>query len=524
MIRSFKINSMNTILGVLNTGLLFAFILVAGCSETVDSSFVFGAENPPCSDTMSGALNTYYVNADCGSDFNTGSSPAQPFASLTKINSLNLQAGTHVLLKSGTIYNEQLKPKGRGKPGMPIIISKYGGEEKPVINGQGSYEAAVHIYNIPYVEIRNLEITNSGAKTESRRRGIWIEAENFGEVKHTILDSLFIHDVNGSLVKSEGGGSAIFWKNHGQTKTKFDHLIIQNCHLKNCTRNGINSWGYTQRDDWHPSTNVIIRNNLLEGIPGDGIVPIGTDGTIIEYNLMRDCPDILYHEEAAAGIWPWSADNTLIQFNEVSGHKAKWDGQGFDSDWNCLNTTIQYNYSHDNYGGFLLVCNEGNTIHTPKNIGTDNTLIRYNISVNDGIRPYETERRGWFSPAIHLTGPIDKTIIHHNLFVFPEKEGGNIDRTFIEINNWGGPWPTRTLVANNSMEFTDTYSMYYGESQQNFMVDNQYDESKLTLEQQEQIPEWASDYLNTHDEAWKDKLIDVFFKNNAEMESKIRGM
>ena len=33
----------------------------------------------------------------------------------------------------------------------------------------------------------------------------------------------------------------------------------------------------------------------------------------------------------AAGIWPWSCDNTLVQFNEVSGHKAPWDAQGFDS-------------------------------------------------------------------------------------------------------------------------------------------------------------------------------------------------
>lgn len=80
---------------------------------------------------------------------------------------------------------------------------------------------------------------------------------------------------------------------------------------------------------------------------------------MIEYNVMRDCPDMLPDTEAAAGIWPWSCDNTLVQFNEVSGHKAPWDAQGFDSDWNCRGTVIQYNYSHDNYGGLVLVCNDG---------------------------------------------------------------------------------------------------------------------------------------------------------------------
>ncbi len=52
---------------------------------------------------------------------------------------------------------------------------------------------------------------------------------------------------------------------------------------------------------------------------------------LIEYNVMRNCPDMLPDTEAAAGIWPWSCDNTLVQFNEVSGHKAPWDAQGFDS-------------------------------------------------------------------------------------------------------------------------------------------------------------------------------------------------
>ena len=60
----------------------------------------------------------------------------------------------------------------------------------------------------------------------------------------------------------------------------------------------------------------------MKKVPGDGIVPIGCDSTLIEYNLMCDSPDILPITEAAAGIWPWSCDNTIIQYNEVWGHKA----------------------------------------------------------------------------------------------------------------------------------------------------------------------------------------------------------
>jgi acetyltransferase-like isoleucine patch superfamily enzyme len=256
--------------------------------------------------------------------------------------------------------------------------------------------------------------------------------------------------VNGSLVKQDGGGRAIYWKNSGtKIKTRFVDLRIENCHLYRCERNGINSSGYTSRSNWYPSVGIIIRNNLLEQIPGDGIVPIGCDGAIIEHNIMRDSPDILPSTEAAAGIWPWSSDNTIIQYNEVSGHNAKIDGQGLDSDWNCQNTIIQYNYSHDNAGGFLLVCNNGTNIGTNSNIGTTNTIVRYNVSINDGIRLYPTRKDRFFSPLMHISGPVSNTQIYNNLFIVPAKPNDSIDISLIQMDNWGGPWPVDSRFANN---------------------------------------------------------------------------
>ncbi|MDA0194497.1 MAG: right-handed parallel beta-helix repeat-containing protein [Bacteroidetes bacterium] len=320
-----------------------------------------------------------------------------------------------------------------------------------------------------------LEITNTGKEREAGRRGVTILAEDFGDCHHIVLDSLEIHHVNGSLVKSDGGGSAIIWQNRGDSiKTRFVDLIIQNCYLHHCGRNGINSMGYTRRDNWHPSIGVVVRGNLLEQILGDGIVPIGCEGALIEHNIMRDCPDILAHAEAAAGIWPWSSDNTVIQFNEVSDHRAKWDGQGFDSDFNCQGTVIQYNYSHDNYGGFLLVCNNGNTYGTNGNIGTDITIIRYNVSINDGIRPYPTERESWFSPNMHISGPVTHTKIYNNLIVIPEKENDHIARTIIQMDNWGGPWPVDTWFANNVFYVAGNSNFAWGNDSLTTFTNNAY--------------------------------------------------
>jgi hypothetical protein len=216
---------------------------------------------------------------------------------------------------------------------------------------------------------------------------------------------------------------------------------------------------------------VIIRNNVLEDIPGDGIVPIGCDGAIIENNVLRDFPDILSHEEAAAGIWPWSSDNTLIQYNEVSGHKAKWDGQGFDSDYNCNGTVIQYNYSHDNYGGFLLICNNGFTYNQPGNMGTKNTIIRHNISINDGIRPYPTKREGPFSPIFHITGPVENTTIKNNTIILPKE---TLDNTILKMDNWGNLWPKETFFENNIFYSEGPSRFVFGEDLKTQFNNNVY--------------------------------------------------
>lgn len=139
--------------------------------------------------------------------------------------------------------------------------------------------------------------------------------------------------------------------------------------------------------------------------------------------------------EAAAGIWPWSCDNTIIQYNEVSHHKAPWDAQGFDSDYNCQNTLIQYNYSHDNYGGMVLVCNNGDAEdYSCGNIGS---TVRYNISIGDGIRPKET-RQGMFSPGIHIAGPVKHTLIERNIVHANHKPSPTTDRTMVASDSWSG--------------------------------------------------------------------------------------
>ena len=66
-------------------------------------------------------------------------------------------------------------------------------------------------------------------------------------------------------------------------------------------------------------------------------------------------------------------DDGLFQYNEVYGIKYGFnDAEAYDVDMQSNNVIYQYNYSHHNTGGFYCLCL------------IKNSVIRYNISANDG--------------------------------------------------------------------------------------------------------------------------------------------
>ena len=266
--------------------------------------------------------------------------------------------------------------------------------------------------NVEFWDVRDLEITNLGDRREPWRTGVRVVAEDFGTMRHIQLRNLFVHDVNGDLRKSHEG-CGIYFETRGQrTPSRFDDLLVEDCHIQRTDRNGI-----CQRNGSGPhSTRVVIRGNLLEDIGGDGIKPWGCDAPLVEYNTVRG--GRMRCEDAAAGIWPFDCNNALIQFNEVSGMKGTVDGQGFDSDFQCRGSVFQYNYSHDNEGGFMLVCSPGKSFN-------DGTIIRYNISRNDGINS---------ARVFHFGGASTNTLVYNNtIYIGPGR-----DLPLLLFSEWDG--------------------------------------------------------------------------------------
>ena len=374
---------------------------------------------------------TYYIDSQHGSDSNDGHSASHAWRTLAKVNAGTFGPGDRILLHAGSAWNGFLGPAGSGTEAAPLIIDRYGRGPKPKIDAQGQWLSALYLSNSSYVTVRNLDIANHGPTPQPKLTGVKVSAADFGTIHEVVLDSLDIHDVTGSNDKDAGGGSGIdcsCWSS--KVPTRFDGLLIQNCHLTRTDRNGITMSGAWARKDWYPSLHVVIRHNLLEDIGGDGIVPIACDGALIEYNILRG--GRMRALDYAAGIWPWSCDNTVIQHNEVSGMKGTHDGEGFDSDWNCRNSLFQYNYSHDNDGGFMLICDDGSS-KMPYNAGNTGTIIRYNISVNDGLHTF------------NMSGPCSNTKIYNNTIYLGDGSANQL----VASGNWGGGWPTGTRFTNN---------------------------------------------------------------------------
>jgi hypothetical protein len=374
---------------------------------------------------------SYYVDSEHGDDSRDGLSKANAWRSLDRVNGGAFAPGDRILLRSGSSWSGVLAPGGSGAEGSPIVIDRYDRGARPRLDAGGRWTATVFLHNMQQVEVRNLDIANRSPERQPGLTGVSVDAHDFGEARHIVLDSLDVHDVMGSNVKSEGGGSGINCACGGdKVPTRFDGLLIQNCRLARTDRNGITMGGNWVRDHWYPSLRVVIRDNTLDDIGGDGIVPIGCDGALVEHNILHG--GRMRADDYAAGIWPWSCDNTVVQYNEVSGMKGTRDGEGYDCDYNCRNTLFQYNYSHDNDGGFMLICNDGGQ-HLPWNIGNTGSTIRYNVSVNDSLHTF------------NISGPCKHSRIYNNVFYI----GKGSDLKLVDAGNWGGAWADDTQFIDN---------------------------------------------------------------------------
>ena len=333
----------------------------------------------------------FYVDSVNGSDLNTGTSSNLAWRSFTNVNAHTFVSGDCILLKAGSIWTQQLYPKGSGDINGFVTLDTYGSGNKPRINAGGMGGGAVYLLNQEYWSINNLEITNYGSINSAKKQGILIKNNCVGTLNSIYVRNCYIHDVNGVMdgyIDGKESGGIVFYVTCSNTNvpSKWNDIRIENNTIKNVMREGIllqSLWVNKPQDpntywsglgNYYPSTRVIISSNVLQGIGGDGIIPWAVNGALVEYNTVADSNSNSVKQGHAA-IWPYICENIVFQYNEVCRTRTVYDGMAFDFDNSNQNCIYQFNYSHDNEGGFLNMCCDGN--------GNGN-IARYNISQNDG--------------------------------------------------------------------------------------------------------------------------------------------
>ncbi len=390
---------------------------------------------------------TFYVDSKNGSDNNDGTSENKAFKSLNKVSKKYFQAGDKILFKSGQTFNGNLKIRGQGTANSKITVGTYGGSAKAKISARSGVAISV---KSQYITIENLEITNPNGE-----RGIYVMPFTTGVNKNIVIKNCFIHDIDKNQVNWEQGNyesAGITVEAAGAQPTWFDGLTIENNVIEDVNRVGIiigSEWayrpglyghkGYYKASDdsgrW-PAKNVVVRSNTITRPGGDSIMILACEGALIEKNTSTEG---FYNPKkkagvASAGIWTWGSNDNVFQYNDVGFHNFPTgcsDGEAFDIDISEKRVILQYNYSHDNEGGFLLMCNDYGETGADKI--SEDAVVRFNLSVNDG----NTKKYVWM-----IDDANKGTMIYNNTTYISSKN------VTAPIGHWKAPSTDFTFVNN----------------------------------------------------------------------------
>lgn len=367
---------------------------------------------------------THYVDCGHGDDAAAGTSPDTAWNSLAPVDAATFGPGDEVLFGRGSRCAGVLAPHGSGTVADPVVAGAYGTGPLPQLAGEGS-RATVLLDGIEGWTLKDLDISNEGPPPAPGvlRTGIEVDENGTGS-GYTIEDDV-IHDVNSSpvvptpgitlphslglgAIEGEPGAlesSLSTWEGNvedfenyakvsggiefGAAGGSFSNVLIQGNTLVNVDREGM----YLQNiylQGGQAGSGLVVQDNSLHDIGGDGIVAVGSAGALIQHNTLSG-----FNEEGTsfnAGIWAFNSSNAVLQFNSVSfGQHGPEDTMAYDIDGGNTDLVFQYNLSFDNTGGFLMLCNNtalsfgGGIPGPPPYTGVPNggSIVRYNISQDD---------------------------------------------------------------------------------------------------------------------------------------------
>ena len=345
-----------------------------------------------------------YVDAIGGDDAHSGRSPALAWRSIAAVNAHRFRPGDRLYFHAKQEFVGMMRPLGSGFAAAPIVVASYGDGRPPQLVGEGGL-ATVLLADVSFWTLRDIEVTNNG-REEGKRTGILLEATKSGEtVRGITIEHVHVYNVRGLTGEDNSakdtGGIGIFASTL-DSPARFDGVLIKGCIIEHVDNVGIwlNTYPLLNPMDprWTTARNehIHIIGNRISDTGRNAIIVRQALAPVIDGNTVTHA-SARHHGNA---IFTRSTLDAIIRGNEVSftGTEPSGENAAFDADIDSFHTVIEDNWSHDNQGGLFSLCNNPSD---DANV-TDGTVVRFNVSENDGIR------------AFGFSGGVTHTIIYNN--------------------------------------------------------------------------------------------------------------
>jgi hypothetical protein len=267
---------------------------------------------------------TYYVDSMAGSNANSGTSPEAPWKDFTNINGRTLGPGERLLIRRGSVINQELSVSARGTADRWAEIGTYGGGPRPMIRRNWDIaDRCALVLNPDYLRICGLVVCHAAkglivAYTEEGHRGLVIE----DCIAHHI-EGLYRPNAHGipEWRDREGPGGDLLGSSAGiaVAGALATDVVLRDCETFQA------SWGYRVQgtdvlidrvychDNYvrntspHPAVTTV-RRSVLQNCIFDasgwhasagtmGIMLVNPQGLIIRNCFFRNQPDSGSHDE-----------------------------------------------------------------------------------------------------------------------------------------------------------------------------------------------------------------------------------
>jgi putative cofactor-binding repeat protein len=251
--------------------------------------------HPASAPAISGT--TYYVSPS-GSDSNPGTSPAQAWKTVSRVDSAHLRPGDGVLFQGGATFGDQaLMPSASGATGEPIVYGSYGQGSATISQGAWFVQDDVTFENLTFGATFYGGSATSGTSSDVMLDGVTISLPPgnqtlglYSNGSHWVIENSTIRNtgLSGMLLNGD------------------DYLIADNV-ITNTGRETTN--GYNNHGIYLDAGDVTITGNTITNFAESAISVRYRNSTITDNTLSGGRIGIDFYEtDTASGASVWMAN------------------------------------------------------------------------------------------------------------------------------------------------------------------------------------------------------------------------